>query len=304
MPPDVQIVPTYNRSALIERAIANLRDKLFEEILIVALVCAFFLFHARSAFVAVFTLPTAILMAFVVMRMQGLNANIMSLGGIAIAIGAMVDAAIIMIENAHKHIEAENAKPPEERLPHWQVILQASKEVGPPLFWSLLVITVSFIPIFTLEAQEGRLFKPLAFTKTYSMAAAAILAVTIVPVLMGYFRARKNTARARNPLNRFLISLYHPVVKFVVRYPKWVIAAAVVIIAVSVVPFLKLGSEFMPPLYEGDLLYMPTTLPGVSDNQGKRDPAADRQDHRVVSRSQTRVRQGGPGRDRHRPGGP
>jgi Cu(I)/Ag(I) efflux system membrane protein CusA/SilA len=269
MPPDVQIVPTYNRSALIERAIANLRDKLFEEILIVALVCAIFLFHVRSAFVAVFTLPMAILMAFFVMRMQGLNANIMSLGGIAIAIGAMVDAAIIMIENAHKHIEAENLKPPDARLPHWQVISQASKEVGPPLFWSLLVITVSFIPIFTLEAQEGRLFKPLAFTKTYSMAAAAILAVTIVPVLMGYFVRGKIRPEHSNPLNRFLISLYHPIVKFVVRYPKWVIAVAVLIIAVSVVPFLKLGSEFMPPLYEGDLLYMPTTLPGVSITKAK-----------------------------------
>jgi len=269
MPPDVQIVPTYNRSSLIERAIANLRDKLFEEILIVAFVCILFLFHARSAFVAVFTLPTAILMAFFVMRLQGLNANIMSLGGIAIAIGAMVDAAIIMIENAHKHIEAENLKPPDARLPHWQVIMQASKEVGPPLFWSLLVITVSFIPIFTLEAQEGRLFKPLAFTKTYSMAAAAILAVTIVPVLMGFFVRGKIRPEHSNPLNRFLISLYHPIVKFVVRYPKWVIAAAVLIIAVSVVPFLKLGSEFMPPLYEGDLLYMPTTLPGVSITKAK-----------------------------------
>jgi Cu(I)/Ag(I) efflux system membrane protein CusA/SilA len=269
MPPDVQIVPTYNRSALIERAIANLRDKLFEEILIVAFVCLLFLFHARSALVAVFTLPTAILMAFLVMRMQGLNANIMSLGGIAIAIGAMVDAAIIMIENAHKHIEAENLKPLEARLPHWQVIMQASKEVGPPLFWSLLVITVSFIPIFTLEAQEGRLFKPLAFTKTYSMAAAAILAVTIVPVLMGFFVRGKIRPEHANPINRFLISLYHPVVKFVVRYPKWVIAAAVLVIAISILPFMKLGSEFMPPLYEGDLLYMPTTLPGVSVTKAK-----------------------------------
>jgi Cu(I)/Ag(I) efflux system membrane protein CusA/SilA len=269
MPPDVRIVPTYNRSSLIERAIANLRDKLFEEILIVAFVCLLFLFHARSALVAVFTLPTAILMAFFVMRMQGLSANIMSLGGIAIAIGAMVDAAIIMIENAHKHIEAENAKPVPERLPHWQVITQASKEVGPPLFWSLLVITVSFIPIFTLEAQEGRLFKPLAFTKTYSMAAAAILAVTIVPVLMGFFVRGKIRPEHANPINRFLISLYHPVVRFVVRYPKWVIAAAVLVIAVSILPFMKLGSEFMPPLYEGDLLYMPTTLPGVSVTKAK-----------------------------------
>ncbi len=269
LPPDVQIVPTYNRSSLIERAITNLRDKLFEEILIVAFVCLLFLFHARSALVAVFTLPTAILMAFYVMRMQGLNANIMSLGGIAIAIGAMVDAAIIMIENAHKHIEAENLRPPETRLPHWQVIMQASKEVGPPLFWSLLVITVSFIPIFTLEAQEGRLFKPLAFTKTYSMAAAAILAVTIVPVLMGFFVRGKIRPENANPINRFLISLYHPVVRFVVRYPKWVIVAAVLVIAISILPFMKLGSEFMPPLYEGDLLYMPTTLPGVSVAKAK-----------------------------------
>jgi len=269
LPPDVRIVPTYDRSALIERAVANLRDKLFEEIIIVAFVCILFLFHARSAFVAVFTLPTAILMAFYVMRMQGLNANIMSLGGIAIAIGAMVDAAIIMIENAHKHIEAENAKPLAERLPHWEVILQASKEVGPPLFWSLLVITVSFIPIFTLEAQEGRLFKPLAFTKTYSMAAAAILAVTIVPVLMGFFVRGKIRPEHANPLNRLLISIYHPIVKFVVRWPKSVIAAAVVLIALSVLPFMKLGSEFMPPLYEGDLLYMPTTLPGVSITKAK-----------------------------------
>ena len=269
LPPDVQIVPTYDRSALIERAIHNLRDKLFEEILIVALVCIIFLFHARSAFVAVFTLPTAILMAFFVMKMQGLSANIMSLGGIAIAIGAMVDAAIIMIENAHKHIEAENAKPPAERLPHWEVILQASKEVGPPLFWSLLVIAVSFIPIFTLEAQEGRLFKPLAFTKTYSMAAAAILAVTIVPVLMGYFVRGKIKPEHANPLNRFLISLYHPIVNFVVRWPKTVIVSAIAIVAVTVLPFTKLGSEFMPPLYEGDLLYMPTTLPGISITKAK-----------------------------------
>jgi copper/silver efflux system protein len=269
LPPDVTIIPTYDRSSLIERAIANLRDKLLEEILIVALVCALFLFHARSAFVAVFTLPTAILMAFFVMRVQGLNANIMSLGGIAIAIGAMVDAAIIMIENAHKHIEAENLKQPQARLPHWEVISRASKEVGPPLFWSLLVITVSFIPIFTLEAQEGRLFKPLAFTKTYSMAAAAILAVTIVPVLMGFFVRGKIRPEHGNPLNRILISLYHPIVKFVVRFPKSVIAAAIVIIVLSILPFMKLGSEFMPPLYEGDLLYMPTTLPGISITKAK-----------------------------------
>jgi Cu(I)/Ag(I) efflux system membrane protein CusA/SilA len=187
LPADVQIVPVYDRSSLIDRAIANLRDKLVEEILIVALVCLLFLFHARSALVAVFTLPTAILIAFIVMNAQGVNANIMSLGGIAIAIGAMVDAAIIMIENAHKHLEHEETLPADKRRPHWQIIQEAAQEVGPALFWSLLVITVSFIPIFSLEAQEGRLFHPLAFTKTYSMAAAALLAITIVPVLMGYF---------------------------------------------------------------------------------------------------------------------
>jgi Cu(I)/Ag(I) efflux system membrane protein CusA/SilA len=269
LPPDVTIVTTYDRSSLIKRAIENLRNKLFEEILIVAFVCILFLGHARSAIVAVFTLPTAVLMAFFLMRMQGLNANIMSLGGIAIAIGAMVDAAIIMIENAHKHIESENTKPPNERLPHWQVIMEATKEVGPTLFWSLLVITVSFIPIFTLEEQEGRLFKPLAFTKTYSMGAAAILAITIVPVLMGFFVRGRIKPEHRNPINRFLMSIYHPVVKFVIKRPKTVILSALAVIAVTVIPFSHLGSEFMPPLYEGDLLYMPTTLPGVSINKAK-----------------------------------
>jgi Cu(I)/Ag(I) efflux system membrane protein CusA/SilA len=269
LPPDVKIIPTYDRSALIDRAIENLRSKLFEEILIVAFVCLLFLGHARSAMVAVFTLPAAVLMAFLIMRLQGLSANIMSLGGIAIAIGAMVDAAIIMIENAHKHLEAESAKPPGERLPHWEVILQASREVGPALFWSLLVITVSFIPIFTLEEQEGRLFKPLAFTKTYSMAAAAILAVTIVPVLMGFFIRGRIRPERSNPLNRFLMAVYHPVVKFVIGRPKTVILAAIAVVAVTVIPFTHLGSEFMPPLYEGDLLYMPTTLPGVSITRAK-----------------------------------
>ncbi len=269
LPPEVKIVPIYDRSGLIKRAIDNLTHKLFEEIIIVALVCALFLFHARSAMVAVFTLPTAILISFIIMRIQGINANIMSLGGIAIAIGAMVDAAIIMIENAHKHLEHENLKPESERLPHWDIILNASKEVGPALFWSLLVITVSFIPVFTLEAQEGRLFKPLAFTKTYAMAAAALLAVTIVPVLMGYFIRGKIKPEHENPINRLLISIYHPVVKWVLKYPKAVIASAMVIVMVTVFPFLKLGSEFMPPLYEGDLLYMPTTMPGVSITKAK-----------------------------------
>ena len=264
LPDDVKIEPSYDRSGLIERAIETLKEKLAEEIIIVALVCIIFLLHARSSFVAIFTLPTAILMAFIVMKMQGINANIMSLSGIAIAIGAMVDAAIIMIENAHKHIEHEALKPPEERRDHWQVILDASKEVGPALFYSLLVITVSFIPVFTLEAQEGRLFRPLAFTKTYSMAAASILSITIVPILMGYWIRGKILPEERNPINRFLIRIYTPVVDFVLKHSKWVIVAALGLLAVTAFPLKNLGSEFMPPLYEGDLLYMPTTMPGMS----------------------------------------
>jgi Cu(I)/Ag(I) efflux system membrane protein CusA/SilA len=269
LPEDVKITPAYDRSGLIERAIETLRSKLIEESIIVALVSIVFLLHARSALVAIFTLPTAILIAFAVMRMQGINANIMSLGGIAIAIGAMVDAAIIMIENAHKHIEREAAKPPAERREHWQVILDASKEVGPSLFYSLLVITVSFVPVFTLEAQEGRLFRPLAFTKTYAMAAAAALSVTAVPILMGYWIRGRILPEERNPLNRFLIRAYHPAAAFVLAHSRAVIVAAAVLVAVTVVPFLRLGSEFMPPLYEGDLLYMPTTLPGISIAKGR-----------------------------------
>jgi copper/silver efflux system protein len=264
LPDGVAVVPVYDRSGLIDRAIENLSHKLLEEIAIVALVCILFLFHARSAFVAVFTLPTAILLSFIVMRLQGINANIMSLGGIAIAIGAMVDAAIIMIENAHKHFENEALKPVAERRGQWEIILDASREVGPALFWSLLVITVSFIPVFSLEAQEGRLFKPLAFTKTYSMAAAAILAVTIVPVLMGYFVRGKIRPEHSNPINRMLIAVYHPIVKWILNHNKLVLFFAFVVVAATIFPFKKLGSEFMPPLYEGDLLYMPTTLPGVS----------------------------------------
>lgn len=264
LPEDVKINIAYDRSSLIERAIDTLKDKLTEEIIIVALVCVLFLLHARSALVAIFTLPTAILMSFIVMKIQGINANIMSLSGIAIAIGAMVDAAIIMIENAHKHIEHEALKPPDQRKEHRQVILDAAKEVGPALFYSLLVITVSFIPVFTLEAQEGRLFRPLAFTKTYSMAAAAILSVTIVPILMGYWIRGKILPEDRNPINRFLIKAYTPVVNFVLKHNKWIIVAALALLAITLVPFNKIGSEFMPPLYEGDLLYMPTTLPGMS----------------------------------------
>ncbi len=264
LPDDVKITPAYDRSGLIERAIETLRSKLVEESIIVALVSVVFLLHVRSALVAIFTLPTAILIAFAVMRMQGINANIMSLGGIAIAIGAMVDAAIIMIENAHKHLEHEAAKPPGERREHWQVILDASKEVGPSLFYSLLVITVSFIPVFTLEAQEGRLFRPLAFTKTYAMGAAAALSLTVVPILMGYWIRGRILPEERNPINRFLIRAYHPVAAFVLAHSRAVILAAAALVAVTVVPLSRLGSEFMPPLYEGDLLYMPTTLPGIS----------------------------------------
>ncbi|MEW6060893.1 MAG: CusA/CzcA family heavy metal efflux RND transporter [Bacteroidota bacterium] len=264
LPEDVKIEPAYDRSGLIERAIDTLKEKLIEEIIIVAIVCIIFLLHARSSLVAILTLPTAILISFIVMKMQGINANIMSLSGIAIAIGAMVDAAIIMIENAHKHIEHEALKPPEERRDHWQVILDASKEVGPALFYSLLVITVSFIPVFTLEAQEGRLFRPLAFTKTYSMGAAALLSITIVPILMGYWIRGKILPEEKNPINRFLIKIYHPVCDFVLKYNKWVIVATLLILMGAYFPLSKLGSEFMPPLYEGDLLYMPTTLPGMS----------------------------------------
>ena len=264
LPEDVKITTGYDRSSLIERAIDNLKEKLIEEILIVALICILFLLHARSAMVAIFTLPTAILIAFIVMKWQGINANIMSLGGIAIAIGAMVDAAIIMIENAHKHIEYEMLKPPGERRERWKLITEAAKEVGPSLFYSLLVITVSFIPVFTLEAQEGRLFKPLAFTKTYSMAAAAILSITIVPILMGYWIRGRILPEERNPINKFLIKIYHPVVDFVIKHKKSVLIGALILLALTFIPYSKIGSEFMPPLYEGDLLYMPTTMPGMS----------------------------------------
>jgi len=259
LPDGVQIQVAYDRSALIERAVETLQGKLLEESIVVAIVCIIFLVHFRSALVAIITLPVAILMAFIVMHQQGINANIMSLGGIAIAIGAMVDAAIIMIENAHKHIERDGGTKP-----HWQIISEAATEVGPALFYSLLVITVSFIPVFTLEAQEGRLFKPLAFTKTYSMAAAALLSITLVPVLMGYFIRGKILPEHRNPINRLLVWLYHPILELALHFKYILLAVAILAVAVTVIPFQRLGSEFMPPLWEGDLLYMPTTLPGVS----------------------------------------
>ncbi len=264
LPEGIEILPAYNRSSLIERAIDNLKEKLIEESIVVALVCIVFLLHFRSAFVAIFTLPVGILIAFLVMSYQGINANIMSLGGIAIAIGAMIDAAIVMIENAHKHIERDKGKKD-----HWQIIIDASKEVGPALFYSLLIITLSFLPVFTLQAQEGRLFKPLAFTKTYAMAAAALLSITIVPVLMGYLIRGKIMPEERNPLNRLLIKLYRPVIRLVLRF-KWpTLGVALLILIATLFPFNQMGSEFMPPLNEGDLLYMPTTDPGISITKAK-----------------------------------
>ncbi len=269
LPPGVEVVPVYDRADLISRAIKTLKDKLLEEIVAVGLVCLVFLLHLRSALVAVVVLPLSVMTAFVVMRWQGLSANIMSLGGIAIAIGAMVDAAVIMIENAHKHLEADQQKPPEQRREHWDLIAQSAREVGPSLFFSLLVITVSFIPVFTLGDQEGRLFSPLAFTKTYAMGAASILAVTLVPVLMGYFVRGRIIPEHRNPINRILEKMYHPVMDWTLHHPKTVLAGAAAILLLTIYPYSKLGSEFMPPLHEGDILYMPTTLPGVGVSQAK-----------------------------------
>jgi Cu(I)/Ag(I) efflux system membrane protein CusA/SilA len=267
LPPGVQIVPVYDRSGLIVRAVQNLGTKLLEEFLVVALVCAAFLFHLRSALVAIVSLPLGVLMAFIVMQQQGINANVMSLGGIAIAIGAMVDAAIVMIENAHKHLERWAHDHPGGVLAGGErrrVIGDAAVEVGPALFFSLLIITLSFVPVFTLEAQEGRLFAPLAFTKTYAMAAAAGLAVTLVPVLMGSLIRGRIPAETANPLNRALIALYRPLLDAVLRWPKLTLAAAAAVLAASLWPLQHIGSEFMPPLDEGDLLYMPTALPGLS----------------------------------------
>lgn len=264
LPEGVQILPAYDRAELIQSAIDNLKDKLFEETLIVALVIIAFLLHVRSSLVAIFTLPTAVLISFIIMKLQGINANIMSLGGIAIAIGAMVDASIVMVENAHTKLQEEQEKPESEKRPRLAVILESSKEVGPSIFYSLLVITVSFMPVFTLEMQEGKLFKPLAFTKTYAMAGAAILAVTIVPVLINYFVRGRLRHEEDHPITKVLMKVYGPVVRFVVEKRWYVILGAVFISVLTILPFMKLGSEFMPPLYEGDLLYMPTTLPGIS----------------------------------------
>jgi Cu(I)/Ag(I) efflux system membrane protein CusA/SilA len=267
LPKGVEIVPVYDRSGLIERAVENLGFKLLEEFIVVAVVCFVFLFHLRSAFVAIVSLPLGILAAFIVMHYQGVNANIMSLGGIAIAIGAMVDAAVVMIENAHKHLERWSHEHPDKKLAgeaRWKVIGESAAEVGPALFFSLLIITLSFIPVFTLEAQEGRLFSPLAFTKTYAMAAAAGLSVTLIPVLMGYLIRGRIPDEKTNPLNRALIALYRPLLNAVLRVPKLTLAVAAVVLAASLWPLQHIGGEFMPRLDEGDLLYMPSALPGLS----------------------------------------
>jgi Cu(I)/Ag(I) efflux system membrane protein CusA/SilA len=266
LPRGVEVVETYDRSKLIDRAIVNLRDKLIEEFIVVALVCALFLFHLRSAGVAVVTLPVGVLTAFVVMHWQGVSANILSLSGVAIALGAMVDASVVLVEAAHKHLEhfEEQHRRQPTTSERWSLMADASVEVGPALFFSLLVITLSFLPVFTLEAQEGRLFSPLAFTKTYAMAAAAGLSVTLVPVLMGYLIRGRIPKEASNPINRALIALYRPALEAVLRFPKTTLAIAAVILAITAIPALRLGGEFMPALDEGDLLYMPSALPGLS----------------------------------------
>lgn len=267
LPKGVEIVPTYDRSKLITAAVTNLRDKLIEEFIVVAIVCAIFLFHLRSAFVAIVSLPLGVLAAFIVMRYQGVNANIMSLGGIAIAIGAMVDAAIVMIENAHKHLEAWAHAHPAKELAgkeRWELITESAIEVGPALFFSLLIVTLSFIPVFSLEAQEGKLFAPLAYTKTYMLAAAAALAITLVPVLMGYLIRGRIPSEASNPINRVLIRGYRPLLEVSLRHPVGTIAVAMVALALTAIPLSRLGGEFLPPLDEGDLLYMPSALPGLS----------------------------------------
>lgn len=260
LPQGVEIVTVYDRSGLINDAIDNLSDKLLEEIIIVALVCMAFLFHIRSSLVAIISLPVGILGAFLIMYMQGINANIMSLGGIAIAIGAMVDGAIVMVENLHKHMEKTTVT----RDNRWQIVGQAASEVGPALFFSLLIITVSFLPVFTLEAQEGRLFAPLAFTKTYAMAVSAGLAITLVPVMMGYLVRGKIRSEQQNPLNRLLVRGFRPLLAGCLNYPKTTVIAALLLTVAGVYPYSRLGSEFMPPMDEGDLMYMPTTFPGIS----------------------------------------
>ena len=265
LPDGVEIITVYDRSTLIERAVDNLAYKLLEEFGVVALVCIIFLFHVRSSLVAIFSLPVGILVAFIIMHIQGLNANIMSLGGIAIAIGAMIDGAIVMIENMHKHME----RTPLTKENRWQIVTDSACEVGPALFFSLLIITVSFVPVFTLEAQEGRMFSPLAFTKTYAMAASAALSVTLVPVLMGYFIRGKVLPEHKNPVNKLLTTLYMPVLNTVLKFPKTTLVAALLLVGVGVYPIDKIGSEFIPPLDEGDIMYMPITYPGISIGQAR-----------------------------------
>ncbi|WP_076591356.1 efflux RND transporter permease subunit [Herminiimonas arsenitoxidans] len=267
LPKGVEVVTTYDRSKLITAAVTNLRDKLIEEFIVVALVCAIFLFHLRSALVAIISLPLGVLAAFIVMRYQGVNANLMSLGGIAIAVGAMVDAAIVMIENAHKHLEAYSHEHPNQEISareRWDLIAESAIEVGPALFFSLLIVTLSFIPVFALEAQEGKLFAPLAYTKTYTLAAAAGLAITLIPVLMGYMIRGRIPSEASNPINRVLIRAYRPWLNASLAHPKWTIAIAFIALVLTVIPLSQLGGEFLPPLDEGDLLYMPSALPGLS----------------------------------------
>lgn len=284
LPPGVEIVETYDRSGLIARSVRNLSGKLVEEFMVVGLVCFAFLLHMRSALVAIVSLPLGVLIAFIVMRYQGVDANIMSLGGIAIAIGAMVDAAVVMIENAHKHLEHWHAQHPDrepDAREHWQLIADASIEVGPALFFSLLIITLSFVPIFTLEAQEGRLFSPLAYTKTYAMAAAAGLAVTLVPVLMGYLIRGRVPTEESNPLNRGLARMYRPALDCALAWPKTTLGLGVALLALTIVPILQLGGEFLPPLDEGDLLHMPTALPGLS--AGKASQVLQQMDRMIMS---------------------
>jgi Cu(I)/Ag(I) efflux system membrane protein CusA/SilA len=284
LPPGVEIVETYDRSELIQRSVSNLTGKLVEEFIVVALVCFVFLFHLRSALVAIVSLPLGILAAFIVMHYQGINANIMSLGGIAIAIGAMVDAAIVMIENVHKQLEQWREQHPDREptsAEHWGLIGDASVQVGPALFFSLLIITLSFIPIFTLEAQEGRLFAPLAFTKTYAMAASAGLAVTLVPVLMGYFVRGRIPAEDRNPLNRWLVRGYRPLLERVLERPWATLAVGLVLLAITAFPIVQLGGEFMPPLDEGDVLHMPSALPGLS--AGKASQLLQQMDRQLMT---------------------
>jgi Cu(I)/Ag(I) efflux system membrane protein CusA/SilA len=260
LPNGVEIVPTYDRSQLIDNAVENLYEKLMEEFIVVIIVCALFLFHIRSSLVIMISMPIGILVAFIIMHWQGINANIMSLGGIAIAIGAMVDGAIVMIENVHKHIE----RTPLTNKNRWQVITKAAEEVGAPLFFSLLIITLSFVPVFALEGQEGKMFSPLAFTKTYAMAASAGLAITLVPVLMGYFIRGNILPEHKNPVNRAVVGLYRPLLNLSLRFPKTIIIVAFALMASAYYPIHKMGSEFIPPLDEGDLMYMPTTYPGIS----------------------------------------